>query len=138
MYYRVMGSGTPTFVLHGGPVDNLDMMLQLGAMSDEYRMIFYDQRAAGRTNGDEAIEAHTVEMFVEDLEQLRLQLGGGQKINIIGGSWGGAMLALQYAMEYSENINAMALLSPIGWMGSGCRYGGGLPLARLHLTCTSE
>ncbi len=113
VYYRAMGSGTPTFVLHGGPGDNLDMMLQLGALSDEYRMIFYDQRAAGRTNGDADIESHTVAMFVEDLEQLRLKLGGGEKINIIGGSWG-ALLALQYAMQYSEHINAMALLSSLG------------------------
>jgi proline iminopeptidase len=113
VYYRAMGSGIPTFVLHGGPGDNLDMMLQLGALSDQYRMIFYDQRAAGRSTGDADTASHTVEMFVEDLEQLRLKLGDGEKINIIGGSWG-AMLAMQYAMKYSENINAMALLSSIG------------------------
>ncbi|MFC1481686.1 alpha/beta fold hydrolase [Candidatus Neomarinimicrobiota bacterium] len=113
VYYRAMGSGTPTFVLHGGPGDNLDMMLQLGALADQYKMIFYDQRAAGRSTGDADTASHTIEMFVEDLEQLRHKLGGGEKINIIGGSWG-AMLAMQYAMKYSANINALVLMSTIG------------------------
>ncbi|MFC1838952.1 alpha/beta fold hydrolase [Thermodesulfobacteriota bacterium] len=112
IYYKTMGKGTPTFVLHGGPGDSHDTMLQLKALADQYKLIFYDQRAAGRSSGDEDTSAHSVENFVEDLEQLRLKLAPG-KINIIGGSWG-AMLAMQYAMKYSKNINALVLMSSMG------------------------
>lgn len=112
IYYKIIGTGSPTFVLHGGPGDTHDTMLQLKGLADQYKLIFYDQRAAGRSTGDADTASHTIGQFVEDLEQLRLQLAP-EKINIIGGSWG-AMLAMQYASKYSENINAMVLMSSMG------------------------
>ena len=89
-----MGQGVPIFILHGGPGDSHDTMLQLQALADQYRLIFYDQRAAGRSTGDADTASHTIEQFVEDLEQLRLKLAP-EKINIIGGSWG-AMVAMKF------------------------------------------
>jgi len=112
IYYKIIGQGTPTFVLHGGPGDTHDTMLQLQGLADEYQLIFYDQRAAGRSTGDADTASHTIEQFVDDLEQLRQQLAP-EKINLIGGSWG-ALLAMQYAMKYSENINALVILSTTG------------------------
>ncbi|MFH1852449.1 MAG: alpha/beta fold hydrolase [Candidatus Neomarinimicrobiota bacterium] len=112
IYYKIVGSGTPTFILHGGPGDTHDTMLQLQDLADQYRLIFYDQRAAGRSTGDADTANHTVEQFVEDLEQLRQQLAP-EKINLIGGSWG-ALLALQYAMKYSENISSLVIMSTTG------------------------
>ncbi len=112
IYYKAMGSGPTAFVLHGGPGDSHETMLQLEALADQYRLIFYDQRAAGRSTGDADTASHTVAHFVEDLEQLRLKLAPG-KINIIGGSWG-TMVGMHYAMKYAENVNALVLLSPMG------------------------
>jgi len=112
IYYKTIGNGTPTFVLHGGPGDSHESMLQLSALAEYYKLIYYDQRASGLSTGDEDTASHTIETFVEDLEQLRLKLAPG-KINIIGGSWG-SMLAMQYAMKYSENINGMVLMSSMG------------------------
>ncbi len=112
IYYKIIGKGSPTFILHGGPGDSHETMYQLKELSDQYKLIFYDQRAAGRSSGDADTASHSVEQFVEDLEQLRLKLAPG-KINIIGGSWG-AMLAMQYAMKYSSNIKAMVLMSSMG------------------------
>jgi len=112
IYYKTMGNGTPTFILHGGPGDTHDTMLQLSPLGNDFKLIFYDQRAAGRSTGDADTASHTIEQFVEDLEQLRLKLGT-DKINIIGGSWG-SMVAMQYAMKYSEHIQAMVLMSSMG------------------------
>ena len=112
IYYKIIGHGIPTFVLHGGPGDSHSTMLQLTDLADQYKLIFYDQRAAGRSTGDADTALHTVAQFVDDLEQLRLKLAP-EKINIIGGSWG-AMLAMQYASKYSQNINAMVLMSSMG------------------------
>ena len=112
IYYKTMGRGTPTFVLHGGPGDAHDTMLEFGDLADQCRLIFYDQRAAGRSTGDQDTASHGIENFVEDLEQLRLKLAP-EKINIIGGSWG-AMLAMHYAFKYSDNINSLILVSSMG------------------------
>ncbi|MCP4703392.1 MAG: alpha/beta fold hydrolase [candidate division Zixibacteria bacterium] len=112
IYHKTVGAGTPTFVLHGGPGDTYETMIQMQSLADEYKVIFYDQRATGRSTGDEDTASHTVEQFVEDLEQLRLKFGGG-KVNVIGGSWG-SMVAMQYAMKYSDNINRMVLMSSMG------------------------
>jgi proline iminopeptidase len=49
---------------------------------------------------------------VEDLEQLRLNLGA-DKINLIGGSFG-TMVAMQYAMKYSDHIQSLVLMSSMG------------------------
>ena len=112
IYYKLMGNGTPTFILHGGPGDTHDTMLQLSPLTNEFKLIFYDQRAAGRSTGDADTVSHTIEQFVEDLEQLRLKLGS-DKINLIGGSWG-SMVAMQYAIKYSDHIRAMVLMSSMG------------------------
>ena len=109
VYYKTMGTGTPTFILHGGPGDGHDSMLPLNELKDQNKLIFYDQRAAARSTGDADTASHAIENFVEDLEQLRLKLAP-EKINIIGGSWG-AMLAMQYAIKYSHNINALVLMA---------------------------
>jgi proline iminopeptidase len=112
IYYKTMGNGTPTFILHGGPGDTHDTMLQLSPLGNDFKLIFYDQRAAGRSTGDADTASHTIDQFVEDLEQLRLKLGA-DKFNLIGGSWG-SMVAMQYAMKYSEHIQAMVLMSSMG------------------------
>jgi proline iminopeptidase len=109
IYYKRMGGGIPTFILHGGPGDGYDTMLPLNKLKDQFKLIFYDQRAAARSTGDADTASHTIENFVEDLEQLRLKLAP-EKINVIGGSWG-AMLAMQYALKYSHNINSMVLMA---------------------------
>lgn len=112
IYYKTMGKGTPTFILHGGPGDTHDTMLQLSPLVNDFKLIFYDQRAAGRSTGDADTASHTIDQFVEDLEQLRLKLGS-DKINLIGGSWG-SMVAMQYAIKYSNHIRAMVLMSSMG------------------------
>ena len=117
IYYKSIGEGYPTFILHGGPGLGHDHMLQLTNLSDRYKLIFYDQRAAGRSTGYADTAYHTIENLIDDLEQLRLSLVVG-KINIVGASWG-AMLAMQYAMEYTDNINALVLLGSMGGSSSG-------------------
>ncbi|HUV29653.1 MAG TPA: alpha/beta hydrolase [Acidobacteriota bacterium] len=112
IHYRMMGSGKATFVLSGGPGDALETMLPFEALSDEYRLILYDQRAAGRSTGDADTATHTMDNFVEDLESLRLKLAP-EKINIIGGSWG-CMVAMHYAFKYPENVSALVLTSTMG------------------------
>jgi len=112
IHYRTIGSGQPIFLLSGGPGDALETMSPFEALSDEYKLISYDQRAAGRSTGDADTATHDMDHFVEDLESLRLKLAP-EKINIIGGSWG-CMVAMHYAFKYPENVNALVLTSTMG------------------------
>ena len=112
IHYRMMGSGHPTFVLSGGPGDALETMRPFEALADEYRLIFYDQRAAGRSTGDADTAAQGMDNFVDDLEALRLALAP-EKINIIGGSWG-CMVAMHYAFKYPDDVNTLVLTSTMG------------------------
>lgn len=110
-FYRIIGDGEPFVVLHGGPGmyhDELYPFFQDFAAS--HRVIFYDQRGNGRSLM-EPIDSSTftVELMVEDLEQLR-QAFGIEELNIIGHSWGG-LLAMYYAVEHPDHVKRLMLIS---------------------------
>jgi len=110
LYYLAVGNGEPIIVLHGGPGGDHHHMSQLTTLSDQYRVIFYDQRATGESGGDADSLSITSENFVEDLEGLRQALGL-ESVTLIGASWGG-LLALQYGVRYPERLRAVILLGP--------------------------
>jgi len=112
-YYKIMGKGKPIFILHGGPGNDSHLtMKQFEELAGEYQLIFYDQRATGKTNGDSDTANHSVGNFVDDLEALRVKFNKN-KISIIGGSWG-SLLAMNYAIKYPENVDHLALISCLG------------------------
>lgn len=108
VYYKTMGSGEPLVIVHGGPVlDHSYFLPHFESLARDYQLIFYDQRACGRSSV--AVDSATMSLngFVEDIEQLRLQLGLG-KINLLGHSWGG-LLAMKYAIKYDDNLERLVL-----------------------------
>jgi proline iminopeptidase len=92
--------------LHGGP----GMSSRAGdwaafqPLTDEYRLISYDQRGNGQSEGG---EPYTHAQFVADLEALRQTLDLG-RIVVLGGSYGG-FLALEYALAHPQNLQAVIL-----------------------------
>lgn len=105
-----MGEGEPLVIIHGGPVlDHSYLLPHLEALAQNYKLVFYDQRAAGQSSIDIDSQTMTLDGFIEDIEQLRQQLNLG-KINLLGHSWGG-MLAMNYAIKYDENLNHLILSS---------------------------
>ena len=110
-FYRIVGDGEPFVVLHGGPGMYHD---ELYPFFDEFaasrRVIFYDQRGNGLSQlATVDSTTFTVELLVEDLEQLRRAFGIEQ-LNITGHSWGG-LLAMYYAVEHPENVKRLILVS---------------------------
>ena len=113
----------PLVIVHGGPVmDQSYLLPHLLTLSEDYQLIFYDQRACGRS----AIEVDSATMnldgFVEDIELLRKELGF-EKINLLGHSWGG-LLATMYGIKYSQNLDKLILSnsmapSAMDWMNEG-------------------
>lgn len=108
VYYKTMGEGEPLVVVHGGPVlDHSYLLPHFKALSEEYKLIFYDQRAAGKSSIEVDPATMTLDGFVEDIEILRETLGLG-KINLLAHSWGG-LIAMKYALKYDDNLNRLIL-----------------------------
>ena len=97
-------------VLHGGPGNDYRYLLDLKRLSESYFVVFYDQRGTGLSPRVPKEEL-TVENMVEDLHAIVKYYGKGQKINIIGHSWGG-MLASAYMGRYPETIHKLVLAEP--------------------------
>ena len=97
----------PVLFLHGGPG---------GATNDKHkqrydptrqRVIFFDQRGAGKSTPIGSLAHNTTNELVEDIEKIaeHMQLN---KFIIAGGSWG-SCLALVYAIRYPKRIHSMVL-----------------------------
>lgn len=108
VYYKTVGEGEPLLVIHGGPVlDHSYFLPHLESLAEDFQLIFYDQRACGRSSID--IDSTTMNLagFVEDIEQIRQKMGF-EKINILGHSWGG-LVAMNYALAHDDRIDKLIL-----------------------------
>ncbi|WP_028035324.1 alpha/beta fold hydrolase [Chelativorans sp. J32] len=93
--------------LHGGRGigDRRGEFSAYKALSDNYRLIAYDQRGCGETS---LTPPYTFEQFADDVEAFRQNLCGGRKIILLGGSFGG-MIALTYAVRHPEGLSRLIL-----------------------------
>ncbi|HYF39981.1 MAG TPA: alpha/beta fold hydrolase [Gemmatimonadales bacterium] len=110
LFERRVGQGPPTVVLHGGPGAHHDYLLPgFDALADRRELIYYDQRGGGRSPVSRDVPVGWQEQ-VADLEELRRQWGQ-ERLSLAGYSWGG-LLALLYAVEHSDRVEQLALISP--------------------------
>jgi proline iminopeptidase len=113
LYYKIIGKGEPVLIIHGGPGLSHDYFLPgLISLRDKYKLIFYDQRASGKSNLNISPESITLENFVKDIDELRGAFGI-KKLNLMAHSWGG-MLAMKYASLYPDNIKSLILVNSVG------------------------
>lgn len=110
LYYQVIGKGQPVIFLHGGPGLGFSYLLpQLGHIGETSQAIFYDQRSSGKSTPFTLVpEQMNLELFLQDLEQLRTHLRH-EKVVLVGHSWGG-MLAMAYAIKYPQHVKALILM----------------------------
>lgn len=107
LHVEDQGEGPAIITLHGGPGlgSRHGDAATFGAFASEgYRVISYDQRGNGDSEG---AAPYSHEQFIADTEALRQTLGLG-KIVLAGGSYGGH-LALEYALKYQENLAGIIL-----------------------------
>lgn len=108
VFYKTLGQGEPLVVVHGGPVmDHLYFLPHFEELAKDYQLIFYDQRACGRSSIDVDTATMNLVGFVEDIEQIRQALKL-ERINLLGHSWGG-LLAMKYVIKYPENLDHLIL-----------------------------
>lgn len=119
------GSGEDLLVVHGGPGLPPARPWRVGeALSDRYRLVYYQQRGSGRSTRPitqlpgkdtwrELKELHArlgLPAQIADLERIRRILGR-ERIVLVGHSFG-ALIAGLYAAEFPEHVSALILVSP--------------------------
>lgn len=97
-------------VLHGGPGNDYRYLLDLKALSDDYFIVFYDQRGTGLSPRVPAEEL-SHETLLADLEKIVDYYAPEEKVNLIGHSYGG-MLASSYLGKHPERVNKIVLAEP--------------------------
>jgi proline iminopeptidase len=97
-------------ILHGGPGNDYRSLLPLEALSDNYQVVFYDQRGTGLSPRVEDEEI-TLDIYLNDLDHFVEYYGKGNKVALLGHSWG-AMLATAYTGLYPDKVDKLVLVEP--------------------------
>jgi len=109
LYFEESGnpSGTPVVFLHGGPGAGASPLHRRFFDPQQYRIVIFDQRGAGRSRPMGEIESNTPDDLVADIELLREYLAI-DRWHVFGGSWG-STLGLLYAQSHPERCISMVL-----------------------------
>jgi len=112
IYYRSIGKGEPILIVHGGPgMDHSYFLPHMDELADTYQLIYFDQRAAGKSSYDLDSSQMSMEIMVEDIEAIR-QHFSLDKINLMGHSWGG-LLSMWYAKSHPDKLKRLMLINTI-------------------------
>ncbi|HVB19106.1 MAG TPA: proline iminopeptidase-family hydrolase [Acidimicrobiales bacterium] len=114
-WYRVTGDlsspRTPLVVAHGGPGSTHDYVLAIAQLADAGRpVIHYDQLGNGRSTHlrDRGADFWTVELFLDELDNLLAHLGIAGGYHLLGQSWGG-MLGAEHAIRQPAGLRSLVL-----------------------------
>ncbi|MCY0093822.1 alpha/beta fold hydrolase [Hoeflea ulvae] len=99
--------GVPVVFLHGGPGSGCAPSARGLFDAARCRVIFIDQRGAGRSLPARARHANTTQHLIEDIERVRQYLKIERWL-VVGGSWG-ATLGLAYAQAHPSRVTGLGL-----------------------------
>lgn len=111
LFVKVIGQGYPLALMHGGPGADLYTMMAFRPLSDHFKLVFYDHRCNGRSEGAE-VSSMNFENLTADADALRQALGF-EKWAVLGHSFGG-FVALEYALRYPQNLSHLLLVDTGG------------------------
>ena len=113
IYCKVIGSGPPLLLLHGGPgADHTDFLPFLRPLSRTRTLILIDERGSGRSERLTDPKKYTLEAMVEDVDTVRKALGF-KRVDLLGHSFGG-ILAQAYAIRHPRRVRHLILAGTAG------------------------
>jgi proline iminopeptidase len=91
---------------HGAPGlgSRAEPRASFGALADTFRVVVFDARGSGESEGNPPF---THEQWAADVEGLR-QWIGAERVVMAGGSYGG-FIAMEYAIRYPDRVSALVL-----------------------------
>lgn len=95
----------PIMYFHGGPGGGFGFSAKLLFNPKKHRVIFFDQRGAGKSTPFAETRDNTTQKLIADAEKLR-ELLSIEKMYVAGGSWGSTM-TLTYAIVHPDRVKAM-------------------------------
>jgi proline iminopeptidase len=109
LYYEDWGNPAafPIIYLHGGPGGGFGDRHKLNFDPLKHRVIFFDQRGAGKSTPYASVDHNTTQDLVSDIEKIREHFSI-EKAHISGRSWGSA-LALAYAIAHPDRVARMMI-----------------------------
>lgn len=123
-------AGVPILFLHGGPGSGCNPGQPTLFDPLRHRVIFVDQRGAGRSLPSRARHANTTQHLLMDLERVREHLGFGRWL-VVGGSWG-TTLALAYAQAHPDQVTGLVLRAAFLGTRAEVEWAFGTGLAMFH------
>ncbi len=111
LYVEESGSpyGIPVLLVHSGPGGFSEPIHRRLFDPERYRIILFDQRGCGQSTPLASLEHNTTQDLLSDMEIIRRTLHVDRWI-LAGGGWG-SLLALLYAQEHPDRIQALLLWS---------------------------
>jgi proline iminopeptidase len=110
LYCKSMGTGIPLVIIHGGPgLDHSYFLPQMAKLAETFELVFFDQRACGRSSIRLDSTAMTLDTLVEDIDRVR-EAYNLKQMNLMGHSWGG-LLAMFYAIKHGDRLNSLILVN---------------------------
>lgn len=97
-------------IVHGGPGADYRYLLNLQKLSDEYYVVFYDQRGSGLSPRVDPSDI-TIDSAIEDLNRIVEHYGNGEAVNLVGHSWGG-VLVTAYVGRYPDKVAHLVVAEP--------------------------
>ena len=115
LHYKTFGKGSPVLILSGNPGVTADYMLPVASeLGKTHQIILLHPRGTGDSKMDKLDASNiSLKFAVSDIETLREHLKL-DKMTILGHSWGGGF-AMAYAGQYSSRVQALVLVSSVGF-----------------------
>lgn len=116
LFYRALGQdhGHPPIVaVHGGPGhSSLSFKGSLDFLGQTRRLVLYDQRGSGLSEGKQDPRDYRIGALVEELEALRRDVLQADRIVVLGHSFGGAV-AQRYAIAHPDRVAGLVLVGSV-------------------------
>ncbi|MEU6251543.1 proline iminopeptidase-family hydrolase [Streptomyces sp. NPDC047043] len=145
-WYRITGEPgrTPLVVLHGGPGAGHNYTLRIAGIAHQGRpVVHYDQLGTGLSTHlpDKGADFWTVQLFLDELDNLLEALGIADGYHLLGQSWGG-MLAAEHAVRRPPGLRGLVIAnSPASmelWLKAAAELRAELPPEVQHTLLAHE